>query len=70
MSTFDIALIANQDSERLLNMLADEAAFRESNNLPPFWFERLFGFNVELWQSISTNDPSTLPPRTRTQQML
>lgn len=70
MSNYEIQLLANYDAERLLNMLADEAAFRESNNLPPFWFERLFGFNVDLWQSISTNDPSTLPPRTSSLQML
>jgi hypothetical protein len=48
--------IALRDAERLTDGLEREAAHRHANNLPPFWFERLFGFDVQLWRSI-INEP-------------
>lgn len=45
--------IANKDAEWLVEALSEEAAYRQANDLPPMWFERLFGFDVELWRKIS-----------------
>jgi hypothetical protein len=45
--------IAHEDARRLIEVLSEEAAWREANDLPPMWFERLFGFDVKLWRSIS-----------------
>ena len=57
-----IQQIIERDAEYLTNGLEEECAHRAANNLPPFWFERLFGFNVKLWQSISPNEHDIQAP--------